>query len=280
MARCRRPRCSRRSRRRAACPWPPRRRAAAGEVLVVGELERGIERRLVVAGVVLQRDRRLIGEGVLRDEVLAAQLGRIAPGLARRRLDDGLEQIGRFRSPGAAVGVDRRGVGVDRIDRAVDRRRLVLTGEQRAVQVGRDARREGRQIGAHVGDGVHLERGEVAVGVHGQLGVGDVVAPVGVREEALGALGGPLHRPAEPLRREQADALLGVDEDLGAEAAAHVRRDHAQLVLRRDADERRDHQARDVRVLAGGVEREALGCRGRTRRSRRAARSRSAPGDC
>ena len=106
---------------------------------------------------------------------------------------------------------------------------------------------------------MHLERGEVAVGVHGQLGVGDVIAPVRVRKEALGALGGPLHRPADPLRRQQTDALLGVDEDLGAEAAAHVRRDDAQLVLRRDADERRDHQARDVRVLAGGVERAALG---------------------
>ena len=106
---------------------------------------------------------------------------------------------------------------------------------------------------------MHLERGEVAVGVHRQLGVGDVVAAVGVGEEALAALGGPLHRPADPLRRQQADALLGVDEDLGAEAAADVRRDDAQLVLGRDADERRDHQARDVRVLAGGVEREAVG---------------------
>ena len=35
-------------------------------------------------------------------------------------------------------------------------------------------------------------------------------------------------------------------------------RDHAQLVLGREADEGRQHQPRDVRVLAGGVEREAL----------------------
>ena len=255
-------------------------RAPAGEARVVGELERLVERGLVVAGVVHQRDRRLIGEGVLGDEVLAPQLRRIAPGLTGRGLDDGLEQIGRLRPPGAAVGVDRRRVGVDRIDRAMDRRRLVLPGEQGGVEIGRDAGREGRQIGAHVRDRVDLQRGEVAVGIERQLGLGDVVAAMGVGEEALAALGGPLDRPAEPLGGEQADALLGVDEDLGAEAAADVGRDHPELVLGRDADERRDHQARDVRVLARGVEREARRWRDRTRRSRRAARSRSAPGGC
>ena len=176
-----------------------------------------------------------------------------------RHLDDGLEQIGRLRPPGAAVGIDRRRVGVDRIDRAMDRRRLVLPGEQGGIQVGRHAGGEGRQIGAHIRDRVDLQRGEVAVGIERQLGLGDVVAAMGVGEEALAALPGPLDRPAEPLGGEQADALLGVDEDLGAEAAADVGRDHPELVLGRHADERRDHEARDVRVLARGVEREGVG---------------------
>ena len=60
------------------------------------------------------------------------------------------------------------------------------------------------------------------------------------------------------LRGPQAHRLLGIDEDLGAEAAADVGRDHAQLVLGREADEGRQHQPGHVRVLAGGVEREAL----------------------
>ena len=167
-------------------------------------------------------------------------------------------RIGRLGPPGAAIGVDRRGVGVDRIDRAVDRGRLVLAGEQRRVQIGRHAGREGREIGAHIGGRVDLERGEVAVGVHRQLGVGHVVAAMGVGEEALRALAGPFDRPVQQLGRQQAGALLGVDEDLGAEAAADVGRDHPQLVLGRDADEGRDHEARDVRVLARGVEGEAL----------------------
>ena len=70
-----------------------------------------------------------------------------------------------------------------------------------------------------------------------------------VADEALRALAGPLHRPAELARRPQADDLLGIDEDLRAEAAADIGRDHAQLVLGRHADERGDHQPGDVRVL-------------------------------
>src|SRR5690606_40829425 len=50
------------------------RRAPRGEVGVVGEPQRLVQRRLIVAGVVLQRDRRLIGEGVLGDEVPAPQV--------------------------------------------------------------------------------------------------------------------------------------------------------------------------------------------------------------
>ncbi len=87
------------------------------------------------------------------------------------------------------------------------------------------------------------------------LRLGHVVAPVGVRHERLGAVRGPLHRPANALGGDAAGDLLGVDVDLGAEAAADVRRDDAQLVLGRDVVERAHDETRDVRVLAGGVER-------------------------
>ena len=92
--------------------------------------------------------------------------------------------------------------------------------------------------------------------------MGDVVTAMRVGQEALGAFGRPLHRAAaHELGRPGADHLFGVDEDLGAEAAAHVRRNHAQLVLGRQAVEGRDHQAGHMRVLAGGVERVVLGTR-------------------
>ena len=76
-----------------------RRLAAPGlEALIVGGLQRQLERRQVIAAVVLQRDRRLVRIGVLRDEVAAAQLGRIDADLVGREVDDALEQKGRLRT--------------------------------------------------------------------------------------------------------------------------------------------------------------------------------------
>jgi hypothetical protein len=49
---------------------------------------------------------------------------------------------------------------------------------------------------------------------------------LGVAEEMLGAVGVPLHRPLQALGRDRAKRVLAVKEDLGAEAAADVRRDH------------------------------------------------------
>ena len=221
---------------------------ALAEVLVVGHLQRLVERGGVVARVVHHDDRRLVRE--LPDEVLAAERRRILAELARRHLHQALDDEGRLRAARAAIGVDRRGVGVDAVDLAVDRRDVVLARQQRRVEIGRHAGREGREIGAEIGLGLHAQAEDLALVVDRHLGVGDVVAAMRVGEEGLGAVGGPLHRPADLLRRPDADRLFGVDEDLRAEAAAHVGRDHAQLVLRRDADEGRQHEARDVRVLA------------------------------
>ena len=234
-------------------------RLAGREALVVGELERLIQRRLVVARVVHEGHRRLVREGVLRDEVLPAELGRVHPDLARRLVEQDLEQERGLGPAGAAVGVHRRGVGVVGLHVGVDRRRLVLAGQQRRVEVGRDAGAEGGHVGADVRLRVHPQRQDVALLVGRELGVGDVVAAVRVGEEGLAALRGPLHRPAaDLLAGPEDDALLAVDEDLGAEAAAHVGRHHAQLVLGRHADEGRDDQPVDVRVLRRDVERVAL----------------------
>ena len=86
----------------------------------------------------------------------------------------------------------------------------------------------------------------------------DVIASVRVGHEGLGALGGPLHRSSDALRRPGDDDLLGVVEDLRAEAAAHVGRDHPELVLR-DAHHERTHEQPDhVGILAARVERVAV----------------------
>ncbi len=174
----------------------------------------------------------------------------------RDHIDQPLQQERRLRPPGAAIGIHRDGVGEHRLHLGVDRRGLVTAGEQGGVQVSRHAGREGREIGAHVGERPDAQRQEVALRVQRHLGRRVVVAPVRVGHEAFRPLGGPLHRPAHLARRPGDDRLLGVVEDLGAEPAAHVGRHDAQLVLRDVQHEGAHQQADDVRVLAGGVERE------------------------
>ena len=213
-------------------------------------------------------------------KLLAPDLGRVDLHLARRLLDDALDDVGRLGPTGAAVGVDRRGVGEHRLDLGVDRRRLVLAGEQGRVEDRRHRRGEGREVGAHVGDRLDAQREEVALRVERQLGRGDVVAAVRVGEERLAALGGPLDRPADPLARPDQGDVLGVEEDLRAEAAADVGRDHPHLRLGQAEHEGAHQQPLDVRVLVGDVERVARRptcCRPRWRR---AAPSRSAPAGC
>ena len=86
------------------------------------------------------------------------------------------------------------------------------------------------EIGAEIGDGMGAQGEDLAVIVECELRAGDVIAAMGVGEERLGAVGGPFHRTPDLLGSPDADRLLGIDEDLGAETAAHIRRDHPQLV--------------------------------------------------
>ena len=87
-----------------------------------------------------------------------------------------------------------------------------------------------------------------------ELDLGDVVAAVGVGHEGLGAGRGPLDRAADGLGGGGDEGLLGVVEDLRAEAAADVGRDDAELLLGDAEHEGAHQQADDVGVLRGGVE--------------------------
>ena len=97
------------------------------------------------------------------------------------------------------------------------------------------------------------------LGVDRQFGVRHVVAAVRVAEERLGSVGGPFDGTIDLSGRPDADGLFRIDEDFGAEAAADVRRDHAQLVFWRNANERRQHHAGHVRVLTRRIQRQGVG---------------------
>ena len=63
------------------------------QLLVADALERLVERRLVVAGVVLEAGRGRVRELVRLDEVLPPQLGRVDAELVRRGLDEPLDEV-------------------------------------------------------------------------------------------------------------------------------------------------------------------------------------------
>jgi hypothetical protein len=133
--------------------------------------------------------------------------------------------------PGAAVGVGRRLGREDAGAGEVVARHLV-DGREHERPEHRDARRDELQVGAHVGVQLDLEAEQRAVLAAGDLDVLDLVAAVRRGLVVLAARLGPLDRPAELAGDDQREDLLGVDVELGAEAAADVRGDDAQLVLR------------------------------------------------
>ena len=162
--------------------------------------------------------------------------------LAREHVHRALDEVGRLGAAGAAVRVGRRLVGEDLGQRGADGGDVVgAVGHQHRQR--RDGGREQHVVGADVGDEPHLQPEHVAVALRGEVDVADDVAPVGRRDEGLGAVLDPLDRNAEPLRDGGGDVLLAVDVDLRAEAAADFRRDGADLVLAQ-AVHRRDHRLR------------------------------------
>ena len=226
------------------------------DVGVVRQLQRLVEGLRIVAAIVAHDDGRLVRE--LGHEVLAAELGGVAADFARGDFHQPLHHEGRLRTARAAIGVDRRGVGVDPVHFRIDGGDIVLARQQRRIEIGRHGRREGGEIGAEIGGRLHPQAQDLARLVHGELRMGDMVAAMGVAEEGLRTVAGPFDGTAHLLGGPDADGLLRINEDLRAEAAAHVRRHHAQFMLGRDANESREHQPRHMGILAGGVEREGF----------------------
>ena len=74
-------------------------------------------------------------------------------------------------------------------------------------------------------------RGDLAVGVGGELDVLDLAPALDRGERGLGALLGPPHRHAELAGEDEREDLLGVDVELRPEATAHRRRHDPDLLL-------------------------------------------------
>ena len=204
----------------------------------------------------------VVREAVGRQEVPPPDLGGVHAELVGEQVHRPLDDVGRLRAAGAAVRVHERGVRVDAGDLAVDVGDLVRAREDAAVERGRDARADGREASAEVGERLHAQAGDVARLRRGDLDVRDVVAAVDRAAVALAPALDPLHRPpADELAGEQHERHVGVAEDLRAEGAADVRADAAHLVLRDPGHERRQQQPLDVRRLARHPDRVLVGAR-------------------
>ena len=130
-------------------------RLARREAGVIDRLHRGVERGIKVADVIGHDHGRLVRE--LRDEVLAAQFGRIDLQLPRRRLHQPFHHETCLGAARAAIGVDRHGVGVDADHLGEDVGDVVLARQQRRVEIGRHRGGEQRHVGAEIGVGLDAQ---------------------------------------------------------------------------------------------------------------------------
>ena len=174
----------------------PRRAQPLLEARPAGDLHGAIEMALELARIVDAPHRRLVGHLLRLDEVAGPDLiGRDAH-LARREIDEALDEVGGLRPPGAAIGIHGKRVRIEAAEAEVGARDVVEAGRHQPRERGNE-RREGRQIGAHVGEDVDLEAEDAAFRVERELGLGDVVAPLRIAEEMLAAVADPGDRTAE-----------------------------------------------------------------------------------
>ena len=176
-----------------------------------------LQQRRVVAGVVLQlaavlEDQAVVvGELVGLDEVDGAHLGAVLAEVRRDRVHRPLHRVAALRPPGAAVGRDHHGVGVERLED--DPVVLRLVG---AEQLGRGDDRDDqavRRVGAVVVPELHVQPEQPAVVVEADLDVVHLAALVRRGDEVLAPVLGELHRaaraPARPAGRAAPRATGG-----------------------------------------------------------------------
>ena len=205
---------------------------------VVAGLERQIERLFVVPAVVGQPRRRLVRELVSRDQVAAADFGRVHPEPAGQHVQDPFNEVSGLRAAGAPVGLVRRGVREGPLGPGVGGADVVGTDDH-APGEGGSGGSGPAEVGARVVEDVQIAvpHPPVAVGRDGERH--EEVSAVGGGLEVLGAGRRPADRPAQMEGEPGDEDLLGIEVRLGAEPAADFGSDGPDALLR-DAQNARD----------------------------------------
>src|SRR5262249_35698193 len=155
-----------------------------------------------IAAIVIEpAERRLIGKLRLRNEILAAELDAVDPELTRRVLDEPLDDVDRLGPAGAAIGRGRGLVREGHRQMRIARGDIVDADQRAEAAEGREEITIGRKISADIADEMDADAEELAVLVERELGIGDDIAAMLVREQHLAALAAPFDRTAELLRR-------------------------------------------------------------------------------
>ena len=115
-----------------------------------------------IAGIVDLAGRGLVRHRFRRNEILAPDRIRRHAEFPRGGIDQTFDHVGRLRTAGAAIGIDRHGIGEHRADAAVERLD-VIEARQHAGAAMRDVGTEGREIGAHVAHQVDVHSQKPAV---------------------------------------------------------------------------------------------------------------------
>ena len=211
-------------------------------------LGRGVEIGGEPAAVDGDAERTAIGK--VADQIAPPQLDRVDAEPARRQLDQPLGQVVGLGFAGAAIGVDRHGVGEDAAHAHEHRRDGIDAAHRGRRRVGRAARAVGRHVSAEIGHRLDIERKEPAVGVERQPPLGPVVAALRRGEKILAALADPFDRAAEPPRRPQHQHPFGIEEILHPEPAADIGRADADALGRHVEDRIGELVAQAVHALA------------------------------
>ena len=219
------------------------------EVFVAQHRECEIKRLFVVTAVVSDTGCHIKPVLERRYQVLAAHFHRVHSNLCGKPVQHSFNHIGRFGSASAAISVNRRGVCKHSDDLAANILNLVRTHKHKAEQVCRNSRREGGQVRAHVCVNCALYACDSPVLVADNLPVADVVSAVCSCEVILLPLFSPLDRPTQLLGDYECDNFFGVQVELAAKAAAHIRGDYPYLMLRmpRNESQQKPNEVRNLR---------------------------------
>ena len=210
------------------------------QLRVAGGQQRGVERLLVLAGVVAAAGRRRERELARLEEVHAADLGRVHAELVGRHVEHALDELRRLRAPRAPIGADRGVVGQQGGGLEPHGRDVVHAHRHHLGEHGQD--RPDPRVGPGRRHDRAVEADDLAGGRQPELGRHHVVAAVHERDHVLRPTLRPLHRTAQRQRRGRRDEVLDVGRRLRTEAAPDPGAHDTELVrFETQQRERRHH---------------------------------------